>query len=389
MMLIKSTESFTIQGIPYVGVPILVTDEMNIVKPVLKFIIYHCVRNGNVQSKKTILSYANSLYDFFSFISTNNLSWEQPYKSKGGTNISIIALYRNWSTCLAGSSALKASTINTRLVAIQRFYEYCHKQGIITCLPWDEVKKARHHNNDLFLCHTRAIRHVNSTDLRLKTYKHPPKILTVRQAKQLISAIDNITLRLMVKLALTTGLRREELITFQREHVFKPSQKKMNNRLPIDLIPQPGKQSTKGNRARTIYVPAPLMMTLYDYTLFGEGVKRMKHAIMRQEDTSKLFLNYLGKTYSDNSLNSLLNKLYKNRHIDFMVTPHMLRHTYATIELYAESMHKDLAQALSWVRDRLGHSSIQTTMIYIHCIEQMENHELHQYQKELLMMADL
>ena len=86
-------------------------------------------------------------------------------------------------------------------------------------------------------------------------------------------------------------------------------------------------------------------------------------------------------------MGALLNKLYKNNHISFAVTPHMLRHTFATFELYAESSTKDMAQALSWVRDRLGHSSIQTTMVYIHCIEQLADHELHQYQNELLMMA--
>ncbi|MEE8057239.1 MAG: hypothetical protein V3T17_05315 [Pseudomonadales bacterium] len=47
-----------------------------------------------------------------------------------------------------------------------------------------------------------------------------------------------------------------------------------------------------------------------------------------------------------------------------------------------------MAYALAWVCDRLGHSSIQTTMVYIHCIEQLEDHEIHQYQRELMELAD-
>ena len=145
------------------------------------------------------------------------------------------------------------------------------------------------------------------------------------------------------------------IVTFQRKWVYKPSQTQMNLRLPLTITPSPDGQRTKGSRPRTIYIPAPLMLDLYDYMQWGEGVKR--HSISAGNDQNKLFLSTSGGEYSETSLNTLLNKLKLSGRIDLKVTPHMLRHTYATVELYAESKVKDMANALAWVRDRLGHSS--------------------------------
>ena len=113
-----------------------------------------------------------------------------------------------------------------------------------------------------------------------------------------------------------------------------------------------------------------------------------------------LLLNHLGRPFADKGLNDALRKLYrgitKNGKfyppvISFRVTPHMLRHTFATLELYAESESVDkktghkkgIGYALAWVRDRLGHGSIQTTTIYGHCLHQMETPELNEYQEVL------
>ncbi|KAF7961410.1 hypothetical protein AWV80_00185 [Cupriavidus sp. UYMU48A] len=58
----------------------------------------------------------------------------------------------------------------------------------------------------------------------------------------------------------------------------------------------------------------------------------------------------------------------------------MLRHTFATLELYHHSQRLPIAQALAWVRDRLGHTSVHTTSVYLHCIETLDDLELTAYQ---------
>lgn len=382
MLLVNSSVDLTIKGIPRPNIPILVDYEMKVVVPVFQFIIYQSIENGSVSSHKTIKNYSNALYDYFSFLEANSLDWEP---TSNRSQVSNISLYRNWSASLDGKASLKPSTINSRLAVIKSFYEFCHDRRMIDSLPWTSVLRTSSHDNSGFMRHTRTGTKVESTDLRLKQFKEPPKILNLNQAKQLIESISNKTLLLMVKLSITTGLRRDEISSFQRDCIFKPSADQIGNRLAVDLTPSRGKQRTKGSRPRTIYIPAPLMLELHEYIRWGEGVKRHSKSI--GNDSNKLFLTTDGKEYSESALNTLLAKLTATGKINFKVFPHMLRHTFATVELYAESQTKDMAHALAWVRDRLGHSSIQTTMVYIHCIEQLEDHEVHQYQKELLELA--
>jgi site-specific recombinase XerD len=61
----------------------------------------------------------------------------------------------------------------------------------------------------------------------------------------------------------------------------------------------------------------------------------------------------------------------------------MLRHTFATLELFAESQRKNLGAALAWVRDRMGHSSIATTTIYVHCLDMYGEQDLNMYQEAI------
>nr|WP_294866229.1 tyrosine-type recombinase/integrase [uncultured Pseudogulbenkiania sp.] len=124
-------------------------------------------------------------------------------------------------------------------------------------------------------------------------------------------------------------------------------------------------------------------------------------APIRQNDYRKtcgtpaqeLFLNKLGMPYSEKSLNNAYRQLWAAPQgcsaLPFQVTPHMLRHTFATLELYHHSQRMPLAQALGWVRDRLGHASLQTTSIYLHCLDLMDDADLNSYQQQLDLMMQL
>ncbi len=61
----------------------------------------------------------------------------------------------------------------------------------------------------------------------------------------------------------------------------------------------------------------------------------------------------------------------------------MLRHTFGTYELLRMSRVKTQSQALLWVRDRMGHSSITTTEKYIHVADLVQHDDVDGYQADI------
>ncbi len=66
-----------------------------------------------------------------------------------------------------------------------------------------------------------------------------------------------------------------------------------------------------------------------------------------------------GKQYSASSVSSILKKAAKKANISKAVTPHVLRHSFATHQV-------DVGIALPKIQQLLGHKDIRTTMIYTH-----------------------
>jgi integrase len=59
--------------------------------------------------------------------------------------------------------------------------------------------------------------------------------------------------------------------------------------------------------------------------------------------------------------------------VGFPVRAHMLRHTYGTYTLSALRKSSEFeGEPLLYVRDRMGHSDVQTTAIYLHLINQLD-----------------
>lgn len=390
MQLINSSKEFTFKGASLPDMPILIDGDCEIVKPVFRFTVYLTIQDARIQSPRTINNYTSALYDYFSFIEANQLTWDEPYLNDAENfTISVLALYRNWSRTLKDKSGVRSvsdSTINLRLSVLKRFYEYCYSAGIINFEPWETLFKVQLETMPGFLRHTRGQKIVKGNDLTLRTFKKPPKLLSLSQCKELLSAIDSATFKLTTKLLLSTGIRKDELVSFVVANISEPDLRKLNKRIPIDLVPVEGGQRTKGCKPRRIFVSVPLMKELWDYLHFGERVVRgRKHEEKYGSESQFLFLNRFGSPYGETALNNTYDRLSegKSPKINFKVSPHMLRHTYATIELFAESQRVGTTKALAWVQKRLGHSSLSTTSVYLHCIELLQEHELSTYQAEL------
>lgn len=75
------------------------------------------------------------------------------------------------------------------------------------------------------------------------------------------------------------------------------------------------------------------------------------------------------------------------KEVGFPVRAHMLRHTYGTYTLSALRKSADFqGEPLLYVRDRMGHSDVQTTAIYLHLINQLDAQIVLAHEDEMDML---
>lgn len=369
MKLVFSTRSFKIGNRSYEGFPILLHDDMQVFKEGLDFLIYHCIKRGRVASSNSWETFGRDFYDFFAFVDANELDWRAV---EHRLNSHILAVYRDASLQDFG---LAESTINRRLHFVIKFYQYAMQHGWVTELPY-AIEEIKVNQPKGFLAHTDKSGGIKATpDVILKKRKTGIKLLNTDQVGMLLLAIKNKQDKLMVRLCLSTGIRKEELLTFPKHYIINPQKQPRNNY----VIPLSARDmELKGSHSRSIHVPKPLMEDLWQYVIHERSQLTQRSGV----DHQTLFLNKQGQPFSIKS--NAFNSMFKRLALPFHVTPHMLRHTYATHTLKALMMRKDLSfNPLMYVRDRLGHSSITTTEKYLHFIDDISDAVLNDYQREI------
>lgn len=375
MELVWATEDFVIAGQPYPGFPILLWDTMESCVPANHFFRHYLLR-GAIGSERSWPSTGRALYDFFSFIQAHELDWHDVDR---GEAKSLVAAYRDY--CLV-TCELAPGTTRQRLHYICKFYELALKEGWVERLPFTYEERSVRRKAS-FLAHVDASGgKVMANDVMPRTYKALPRFLSMAEVKALLSAVENPHHRIMMRLALHTGLRREEIATFPLAYVFSPEiagRTERNLRIRLDPFDGSG-MVTKGSKAREIYVSRQFMADLYRYVTKVRG----ERASLSKPPQRALFLNQSGEPYGKDgkSLNRIISKAGKQAGIK--VHAHMLRHTYATHTLV--SLQRKPASGLEplvFVQRQLGHSSIQTTMVYLHLINEMADEAVLAYDDEL------
>lgn len=378
MELVWGTKDFVIAGHPYQGFPILLWDSMGSCTQANQFFRHYLLR-GQITSKQSWPSTGRALYDFFSFLQAHDLDWRDVDR---GEAKSLVAAYRDY--CLV-TCGLARNTIRQRLTYICKFYEFALEKGWVKRLPFG-------HEERIVKRETSFLEHVDASDGKAlvndvmpRQHKPLPKYLSMSQAKSLLSVADNPHHRIMIQLALRTGLRRNELATFPTAYVFDPDKTggtERNLRICLDPFDGTGME-TKGNKERAIWISRKFMAELYRYVtkLRGERASMGK-------DQKTLLLNHLGEVYGSNgkSLNRIIVETGKRAGIE--VHAHMLRHTYATHTLVNLQRYPQQGlDPLVFLQRQLGHSSIQTTMIYLHLVNEMADEAVLAYDDELNEMA--
>ncbi|WP_025126773.1 tyrosine-type recombinase/integrase [Pseudomonas sp. PH1b] len=379
MEIVWATEDMVIAGQPYPGFPILLRDTMESCVPANQFFRHYLLR-GAIGSRRSWPSTGRALYDFFSFLQAHEIDWCDVDR---GEAKSLVAAYRDY--CLVACE-LAPNTTRQRLHYICKFYEFALKEGWVKRLPFAYEERTVRRGTG-FLAHVdtsggKAI----ANDVMPRSHKALPKFLSISEIKSLLATVENPHHQMMIRLALHTGLRRQEIATFPLTYVFAPDKKvrtERNVRIRLDPFDGSG-MVTKGSKPREIYISRQFMAELYRYVTKVRG----ERASQNKTSQITLFLNQAGEPYGEDgkSINRIISEAGKRAGIK--VHTHMLRHSYATHTLV--SLQRNRANGLDplvFVQRQLGHSSIQTTMVYLHLVNEMADEAVLAYDDELNTLA--
>ena len=374
MELVWATEDLVIAGRPYPGFPILVWDTMESCVPANDFLRHYLLR-GAIGSTKSWPSTGRALYDFFSFLQAHDLDWHDVDR---GEAKSIVAAYRDY--CLV-ECKLARSTTRQRLHYICKFYGYAQTQGWVSSLPFGYEERTVKRQLG-FLAHVDASGgKAMANDLMPRADRTLPKFLGMDEIRALLQAAENPHHRMMTRLGLQTGLRREEIATFPLAYIFDPDKTQRRERnIRIRLDPHDGHgMLTKGSKARDIYVSRRFLSDLHRYVV----QVRSERSSLSPAKYKPLFLNQFGEPFSNDGKG--IERIVRNigKKVGIKVYPHMLRHTYATQTLVALQRNRGDVEPLVFVQRQLGHSSIQTTMVYLHLINELADSAVLTYDDEL------
>lgn len=178
-----------------------------------------------------------------------------------------------------------------------------------------------------------------------KSERSIPKVLSLKEVEKLLEAPNgqgNFVLRdkAMLEILYATGIRVSELIQIDVDHV----------NVMLGFVTVIG----KSNKERIIPIGGPSAEALKRYLKHGRP-----NFLQENHSDSALFLNHQGKRLSRQGFWKILKKLAKEAGIESELTPHTLRHSFAThlIENGAD---------LKAVQEMMGHADISTTQIYTH-----------------------
>ena len=187
-------------------------------------------------------------------------------------------------------------------------------------------------------------------------YRKLPNILTIEEVDNLLDIkLDtpfDYRNKAMLELMYSSGLRVSELINLELSD--------------IDLNNNYVRCFGKGSKERIVPVGE------YSSKYLSIYINEYRDSMKKGYYTEKIFLNNHGKEMTRQGLFKIIKKIAKDKDINKNITPHMLRHSFATHLL-------NNGADLRTIQEMLGHSSISTTQIYTNVTNDIlkENYDLY------------
>ena len=274
----------------------------------LRFLMY--MEGERNASPLTLSAYERTLRQFREWMGRRFVTWHECRTES----------FRGW-LYEALEQQLKPSSIRLRFAALRSFYAYLQRRENLEVNPLEEVTLPRARQNLPVHLSLRQMEELLSLPLRTPADNKSPDWLPYRDAA-------------ILELFYSCGMRLSELVS-----------------LNADILP-PGEDCIrvlgKGRKVRLVPVG--------DYA--RSAIERYRELAALEPD-GPLFLSRLGRRMTGRSVQLMLDKYLRCSGIPFHISPHKLRHTFATHML-------DAGADLRAVQELLGHASLSTTQIYTH-----------------------
>ena len=252
-------------------------------------------------SQNTILSYINDLYYFYLFVKKDlDLVKEEDIRDY----LEYLNLKKD-----------KSTSVSRKISTFKSFYKFLYLNEYINKKEYPLSKISYP-----------------------KAEKKLPKFIYYNDLLEIINESskgkEGLRDRLIIEMLYATGVRVSELVNIKINDID------FNNRRIIVC--------GKGNKERIVYYGEYAMKVLNDYLRGRENI-----------NNQYLFLNNRGEKLTDRGVRYIIDNIMKNLSVKTHVTPHVLRHTFATDML-------NNGCDIKVVQELLGHSSLKTTEVYTH-----------------------
>ena len=264
------------------------------------------IENDKKVSQNTLQSYRRDIMQYSAYIEDNKIN----YLKIDENGIRDYLKYMN-------DIGKKSSTISRSLASIRSFYQYLLRVKKIKKDPTEGIQSP-------------------------KIEKRVPSVLTSQEVELLLEQPKNVDLKgirdkAMLEFAYATGMKVTEIISLDLE----------------DVNLEEGYVVCKGReRTRNIPLGSLSIKALKDY------IENSRNILIKDENVKALFVNTNGQRLTRQGFWKIVKYYKEQAHISKDITPHILRHSFATHLLQNGA-------DLKAIQTMLGHSDISSTQIYM------------------------
>ena len=289
--------------------------------PIAQFLNFLAVEKN--ASPNTIAAYRNDLAQFLKFICGNSSGAPDLRAINGETLVRYVESLRN--------NEYKDATVARKVAAVKSFFGFLSAESVNDSDPTEQLKSPQ-------------------------VGKSLPRALSVSEVDELLEQPGRRNTpearrdKAMLELLYATGLRVTELVSLDVSDIALESD-------PVTV-----RCLGKGERERVLPLHQRPVDELRQY------IFHVRPRLVRNRREPALFVNRRGERLTRQGFWLILKNYAREAKLDKAITPHTLRHTYATHMLSG-------GMPLRNVQDALGHASISTTQIYTHLTDDQKRIE--------------